>query len=371
MDLVEQRAELAIHNGAEAASTSAGDFRSLCFQKTGGAGVDAVLITAETPLSGPVNLAAEVARDRATVVAVGTVGMELERKLYYEKELTFRVSRSYGPGRYDTAYEQKGRDYPIGHVRWTETRNMEAFLRFVADRRLDLESVVTHRFPIDEARRAYDLILGRSLEPFLGVLLTYSQNEGGRLLNRAEKTLTNAAVPPPRLVDRSSIGIAVLGAGAFAQNTLLPALKSVPHVSMVGVCNATGPRSRSAAQKLGFAYCSSSEDELLRDESVDAVVIATRHNLHANQALAALGAQKSVFCEKPLALTRADAEKSVAACAKAGVVLGIGHERRYEAGMVEVERLVAEGKLGTIMHAEADFSHDKLANVPAGDWRTQ
>ncbi len=173
MDLVAERAELAIRNGAEAVSTDASEFRNLCFQKTGGAGADSVLITAETPMSGPVNLAAEVARDRATVVAIGTVGMELERKLYYEKELTFRVSRSYGPGRYDAAYEQKGRDYPIGHVRWTETRNMETFLRFVADRKLDLDSLVTHRFSIDEAARAYDLILGRANEPFLGVLLTY------------------------------------------------------------------------------------------------------------------------------------------------------------------------------------------------------
>src|SRR5277367_278082 len=180
MDLVEERASLAEQNGAEATSTSAGDFRNLCFQKTRGVGADAVLITAETLMSGPVNLAAEVARDRATIVAVGTVGMELERKLYYEKELTFRVSRSYGPGRYDTAYEQKGRDYPIGHVRWTETRNMGAFLQFIADRKLDLASLITHRFSVEEASRAYDLILGRTGEPFLGVLLQYRQSQGAR-----------------------------------------------------------------------------------------------------------------------------------------------------------------------------------------------
>ncbi|MGB7641244.1 MAG: bi-domain-containing oxidoreductase, partial [Terriglobales bacterium] len=310
MDLLEQRAALAIQNGAEAASTSERDFRNLCFQKTGGTGVDAVLITAETPMSGPVNLAADVARDRAIVVAVGTVGMELERKLYYEKELTFRVSRSYGPGRYDAAYEQKGRDYPIGHVRWTETRNMDAFLHFVVDRKLDLTSLITHRFSLDEAGRAYDLILGRTDEQFLGVLLTYPRAENvadfSYLLNAAEKISVIPMTRRPKSDSRTSIGLAVLGAGAFAQNTLLPALKALPNVSLVGVCNATGPRSRSAAEKFGFSYCSNSEDDLLRDPKVSAVLIATRHHLHADQVLAALDARKAVFCEKPLCLTEAE-----------------------------------------------------------------
>jgi predicted dehydrogenase/threonine dehydrogenase-like Zn-dependent dehydrogenase len=310
MDLLEPRTALAIQNGAEAGGTSERDFRNLCFQKTGGTGVDAVLITAETPMSGPVNLAADVARDRAIVVAVGTVGMELERKLYYEKELTFRVSRSYGPGRYDAAYEQKGRDYPIGHVRWTETRNMDAFLQFIADRKLDLASLVTHRFSLDEADRAYDLILGRTAEQFLGVLLTYPQAESAvdfaDLLHPAKKISLSEIARPSKSESRTSIGLAVLGAGAFAQNTLLPALKAVPNVSLVGVCNATGPRSRSAAEKFGFSYCSNSEDDLLRDPKVSAVLIATRHHLHAGQVLAALDACKAVFCEKPLCLTEAE-----------------------------------------------------------------
>ena len=174
LDLMRQRADLGLESGAEAVCSSARDFRDLCFQKTGGMGVDSVLVTAETASSEPVNLAAELARDRAIVVAVGTIGMDLQRKLYYEKELDFRISRSYGPGRYDTAYEQKGRDYPIGHVRWTETRNMEAFLQFVADGKLNLTRLITHRFPVEEATRSYDLITGGTREPFLGVLITYA-----------------------------------------------------------------------------------------------------------------------------------------------------------------------------------------------------
>jgi len=303
MDLLRQRADLALGSGAEAACTSAREFRDLCFQKTGGVGVDSVLITAETPSSDPVNLAAELARDRAIVVAVGTVGMELQRKLYYQKELDFRISRSYGPGRYDVAYEQKGRDYPIGQVRWTETRNLEAFLQFIADGKLNLPSLITHRFPIEQATRAYDLISGSTGEPFLAALITYSPAESGTIANPQEKITaarvgTGALARPsraqlgscaesgsvPSLSERipvvavapspGSINLGVLGAGSFAQNTLLPALKAIAGVSFIGVCNATGPRSRNAAEKFGFSYCSNSERELLQDPTINAMLIA-------------------------------------------------------------------------------------------------
>src|SRR5579871_420395 len=173
MDINTARAILAKTLGADAVSTSPAEFRDLCLQYSSGHLADAVLVTAETVSSGPVNLAGEVARDRAIVVAVGTVGMDIQRKTFYEKELDFRISRSYGPGRYDSAYEQKGRDYPIGYVRWTETRNMEAFLRMVADGKINIGQLITHRFPIERAQDAYDLITGRSREPFLGVVIQY------------------------------------------------------------------------------------------------------------------------------------------------------------------------------------------------------
>src|SRR5215467_7519695 len=150
MDVDGTRAELARRLGADEVAIAGSTFRDLCLETSAGAGVDAVLITAETASSDPVNLAGAIARDRAVVVAVGTVGIEIERKAYYEKELDFRISRSYGPGRYDAAYEQKGRDYPIGHVRWTETRNMEGFLQFLADGKLNLKPLITHQFAIDQ-----------------------------------------------------------------------------------------------------------------------------------------------------------------------------------------------------------------------------
>ncbi|MBZ5663356.1 MAG: bi-domain-containing oxidoreductase [Acidobacteriia bacterium] len=359
MDLLQQRADLATLSGAEATCTGAREFRDLCFQQTGGAGVDSVLITAETPSSEPVNLAAELARDRAIVVAVGTVGMELQRKLYYEKELDFRISRSYGPGRYDAAYEQKGRDYPIGHVRWTETRNLEAFLQFIAEGKLDLPSLTTHRFPMDQGTKAYDLITGSTREFFLGVLITYAEAESAITPMLSEKIPVNAVA-----TESGSVGLGVLGAGSFAQNTLLPALKEIPGVSFIGVCNATGPRSRNAAEKFGFAYCSNSEAELLQDPNVEAVLIATRHHLHAAQVLAALRAGKAVFCEKPLCLNEGELAALVGASTEEDApLLMVGFNRRFAPMAVQMKQFVSEIHEPLAIHYRVNAGF-----IPADHW---
>src|ERR1700730_14096641 len=220
MDIVPNRAELASRLGADATASACSEFRDLCYEHSRGTGVDAILIAAETPSSDPVNLAAEIARDRGIVVAVGMIGTDIERRLYYEKELDFRISRSYGPGRYDAAYEQKGHDYPIGYVRWTETRNMEEFLELLTDGKLDVKSVITHRFPIDRAHGAYDLITGRTGEQFLGVLITYpAQPDQSQVLELVEKGRGSGTIKP--------VAIGLLGAGSFAVSTLLPAIKQV------------------------------------------------------------------------------------------------------------------------------------------------
>jgi len=364
MDPLRQRTDLAVGSGAEAVSTSAREFRDLCFQKTGGVGVDSVLIAAETPSSEPVNLAAELARDRAIVVAVGTVGMDLQRKLYYEKELDFRISRSYGPGRYDAAYEQKGRDYPIGHVRWTETRNLEAFLQFVADGKLNLPSLITHRFPMEQATGAYDLITGTTGEPFLAALLTYAsaEPESGSPPNLRERISVGAPVTTSG--SASSVGLGVLGAGSFAQHTLLPALKAISSVSFIGVCNATGPRSQKAAEKFGFSYCSNSEAELLHDPKINAVLIATRHNLHATQSLAALRAGKAVFCEKPLCLN--EGELAALVCASAtdrSPLLMVGFNRRFAPMAIQMKRFLSEIHEPLAIHYRVNAGY-----IPADHW---
>src|SRR5712675_2328178 len=241
MDISVNRSQLALRLGADAVSTSSSAFHDLCLQHSAGLGADAILIAAQTASNDPVNLAGSVARSRAVVVAVGTVAMDIPRRTFYEKELDFRVSRSYGPGRYDSAYEQKGIDYPIGYVRWTETRNMDAFLKLLADRKLDLQPLITHRFPVTRAHSAYDLITGKTNEHFMGVLIAYPEN--------AENTRRVGFTSPERpLASLKSIQIGLLGAGSFATSTLLPAIKEVGGVEMVIAGAANGSHAQHAAR---------------------------------------------------------------------------------------------------------------------------
>lgn len=295
MDISPERAALASGLGADAVCSSPSAFRDLCFQHSSGRGADAVLIAAQTSSNDPVNLAAEIARDRGVITALGDVGMEIPRRAFYGKELDFRVSRSCGPGRYDPVYEQKGIDYPVGYVRWTETRNMEAFLRLLADGKLQLHPLITHRFPIERAQSAYELITEGHAQPSLGVLITYPQT--AHEIRRVE---LNPVVR--RAASQKPIRIGFLGAGSFATSTLLPAIKRVGGVEMISVCCANGAHARHAAVNFGFGVCATDEREIFDNAQVNTVVIATRHHLHAGQVIAAIRSGKHVFCEKPLCL---------------------------------------------------------------------
>jgi predicted dehydrogenase/threonine dehydrogenase-like Zn-dependent dehydrogenase len=349
MDIAADRADLALRLGANAVSSSGDGMRDLCLQYSSGAGADAVLITAETASSEPVDLAGEVARDRGVVVAVGTVGMDIPRKLYFEKELDFRISRSYGPGRYDAAYEQKGRDYPIGYVRWTETRNMEAFLQLLAESKLDVKSLVTHRFPIERAQGAYDLITGRVGQPFLGVLITYPEQA-----QASHEIRLSGKGTAPALVRETAMAIGVLGAGNFAMSTLLPAFKRIRGVELVGVCAANGSHARHAAGKFGFQYCATEEERILNDPDINTIVIATRHHLHAAQVLAARAAGKHVFCEKPLCLSEVELAEIVHAYAKrvAGrdPLLMVGFNRRFAPMSVRMKAFLQQIQQPLALH---------------------
>jgi predicted dehydrogenase/threonine dehydrogenase-like Zn-dependent dehydrogenase len=364
MDIAADRSDLGRRLGADGVCVSGPELQELCLQQTRGFGADAVLITAETPSSDPVNLAGRVARDRAIVVAVGTVGMDLERRTYYEKELDFRISRSYGPGRYDSAYEQKGRDYPIGHVRWTETRNMESFVQLLADRKLDLNSLITHRFPIDDVNRAYDIISGRTREPFLGILFTYPERSdfSQRVEVSPERPISTAAAPD------KTLKIGLIGAGSFAWSTLLPAIKQVRGIELVGVCSATGAHSRAAADKFHFRYCTTNDNELIHDPSINTVVVATRHNLHAAQVLSALAAGKHVFCEKPLCLREEDLAEIVRTYsnrqeADARPVLMVGFNRRFSPLAVRMKSFLAD------VHEPVDMHYRVNAgSLPPDHW---
>ncbi len=362
MDIAPERAELASRMGADDVSISGDGLRDLCRQHSGGHGADAVLITAETASSEPVDLAGEIARDRGVVVAVGTVGMDIQRKLYFEKELDFRISRSYGPGRYDSAYEQKGRDYPIGYVRWTETRNMEAFLHLLAEGKLDVKSLVSHRFPIERAKSAYDLITERMGQSFLGVLITYSeQAEASHELQLVGKGTAFAC--------EKSVAVGVLGAGNFAMSTLLPAIKHIRGAQLVGVCAASGAHARHAGDKFGFRYCVTNEQNVLNDPDVNTVVIATRNHLHAGQVLAAIEAGKHILCEKPLCLSEIDLAEIVRAYSISGRdrLLMVGFNRRFAPMALKMRAFLKQAHEPLVLHYRVNagfISRDHWVNDP-------
>ncbi|HKU19375.1 MAG TPA: bi-domain-containing oxidoreductase [Terriglobales bacterium] len=318
------RAALAQQLGAELSATSTADFKSLCAAACG-PGVDAVVITADTASNEPVQLAGELTRDRAVVVAVGAVGLTIPRKLYYEKELDFRISRSYGPGRYDPEYEEKGLSYPVGYVPWTQTRNMEAFLKLLADGKLDVQALITHRFPIGDGVRAYELIGGRSGQSYLGVVLTYPGDS-----QLQPKVELGTARLPAAGNEPATVRVGVLGAGSFANRILLPAIKGSERAQLVAICSRSGVTAQNSARKFGFAYATSSEAQVLADDNIDAVVIATPHHLHARQVIGALRAGKHVFCEKPLCLSEEELIGILATWQKApSRLLTAGYNRRF------------------------------------------
>lgn len=305
-------------------------------------GFDAVLVCADTASNDPLELAGEIARDRARVVVVGAVGMEAPRRLFYGKELTLLVSRSYGPGRYDPGYEEAGLDYPIGYVRWTEGRNLAAVADLLASGKLEAATLVSHRFTIEQAPEAYDLIRGQ--DPFLGVLLTYE----GKASKPAKRVELAAAAKPLRS-DR--VGLGVLGAGNFARATLLPAIHNLPSLELVGIASASGRAAQDLGRRFGFRYASSDPAQIIKDKQIDAVAVLTRHHLHAQQVQAALEAGKHVYCEKPLALTEQELASVEALLKKKNAPrLTVGFNRRFAPLAVELGKFLGERRQPLYAH---------------------
>ncbi|MBE0680660.1 MAG: bi-domain-containing oxidoreductase [Anaerolineales bacterium] len=301
IDLDPKRIKLASALGLQAVSRSQAESAAVAFtlrHAQGGAanrGFDSIIICADTPSNDPVELAGLIARDRAKVVATGAVGLNIPRKIYYEKELAFINSRSYGPGRYDSNYEENGVDYPIGYIRWTEGRNFQAVVDLLSSRKLKVESLISHRFPIEDGVQAYEVITGKKKEPFLGVLLTYPE--------RKTKEERNVVFPSIVRGQSSIVKLGVLGAGLFANSTLLPVLKNNKDFQLVGIASSGGLHAQHSGKKFGFQYATSSEDEIINDPKVNTVAILTRHDSHADLVVKALKAGKHVFVEKPLAIT--------------------------------------------------------------------
>jgi len=319
VDLSTARVAFARSMGVEAVSREGAEEAAASFSK--GAGFDTVLICADTSSDDPVEFGGTIARDRARVIAVGAVGMTIPRRLYYAKELTFLVSRSYGPGRYDPLYEEAGHDYPSGYVRWTEGRNLAAYVNLLAEGKLDVAQLITHRFPIERATEAYDLITGKTDEPFLGVLITYPEipHEPATHLLLKERPIE----PTP------TIRLGVFGAGNFATSVLFPILRRMRGIEMVGLATATGMTGAHAGRKYGFRYATTDEEEILGDKGVNTVTILTRHHLHAQQVIDALQVGKHVFCEKPLSLTREGLIGVAKVVEVSNRLLTVGFNRRF------------------------------------------
>jgi predicted dehydrogenase len=276
---------------------------------------DAIVITAATASDDPVVLAGALARDRARVVVIGDVGMTLPRTSYYGKELDLRLSRSYGPGRYDRAYEERGLDYPIGYVRWTERRNLSAFVSLLGDGRLDVEDLITARIPIEEAAAAYDQLVGAEKTP-LGLVLTYAPTE--------PESPPASELPPRPRVSGGSPAAGLIGAGSFAQRALIPGLREAGFTLSV-VASASGVTANGAAQRFGFDRAATPDEVLGAD--LDAVCVASRHGSHADYAIRALENDRAVFVEKPPALSAEQLERL--RVASRGRVLQVGFNRRF------------------------------------------
>ncbi len=270
-------------------------------------GFDVVLICADTSANDPIELAGDLARDRARIVAIGAVGLNMPRKVYYEKELSFINSRSYGPGRYDQNYELKGQDYPPGYVRWTEGRNLEAVVNLLAADKLKVKPLITHRIPIQGGQAAYDLITGKKNEPYLGILLTYGE---ARIVSEKKVELRagggqRGATVGQRTSKRgkdNKVKLGVIGAGNFANAVLLPAIEKVGSIELTAIVSTGGVHAQHTGRKFGFGYTASSEKELLADPNINTIAILTRHDSHSDLAIEALKAGKHVFIEKPLAI---------------------------------------------------------------------
>jgi predicted dehydrogenase/threonine dehydrogenase-like Zn-dependent dehydrogenase len=331
IDFDASKLELARAFGAETCNPAAGEdpvSAGLAFSR--GVGVDGVIITASTQSNDPVQHAATMCRKRGRIILVGVTGLQLNRSDFYEKELSFQVSCSYGPGRYDPSYEEGGNDYPLGHVRWTEQRNFEAVLDLMASGAIDVSSLITHRFAFSDAPKAYDLLT--SDKSALGILLSYDHP----FEPRHEKIVTL----DKRSAEADVPAIGFIGAGNYASRILIPAFKSAGAM-LHYIASSGGTNAAVYGQKYGFSNVTSDMQIMLNDPQVNIVAIATRHNSHADLTSKALAAGKHVFVEKPLALTLDELAEVESAYAQSDRLLMVGFNRRFAPHVQTLKRALA------------------------------
>jgi len=356
-DLDQRRLDLAKSLGIDNASGDAA-VRARCLAMSGGHGVDAVVIAASTSSNAPIELAADVCRQKGRIVLVGVTGMTIPRPPFFEKELEFTVSHSLGPGRGDAAYEEKGIDYPIGHARWTAKRNMETVLETIAGGALPVEKLTTHRFPIERAAAAYDLLT--SNEPLIGVIIDYDAAPP-TMLRRRLPLRSAAKVAAPA----GASGVSVIGAGNFARLVVLPQLQGAGGVSLRGLCSGKGVSAEHFGRKAGFAFATTDPDEVFNDPDTSIVFVLTRHNLHADLVIRALAAGKHVFVEKPMCI-KPDELRAIAGCVEslggACPVLTVGFNRRFAPATDQIRRHFAGVSPLSVSYRFAS------GDVPASSW---
>ncbi len=299
---------------------------------TNGHGFDSVIITAAAPSNDPIELSAKIVRKKGKIVIVGAVKMDLPRlPHFYNKELDLRMSCSYGPGRYDVAYEENGKDYPYAYVRWTEQRNMQAFLQLIAEGALNIKPLISHVFDIDDAIKAYDIILGKTEEMFVGLLLEYPES----------KDKFKTVIPNPKhqnVQTTDNINVGFIGAGSFAQSYLIPHVKGKGNLDMV--VTSKGITAKSVASKFGFLNSTANFEDVINKKEIDTVFIATQHNTHAQYVVEALKGGKKVFVEKPLALNEEELEAIIEAYNEAeSPLLMVGYNRRFSPVCVKAKEL--------------------------------
>ena len=366
LDFDSARCKQAREYGAEVIDLSSGEdpvSRAIAISR--GRGVDGVLITAATKSNEPMHQAAAMCRKRGRIVLVGVTGLELSRADFYEKELSFQVSCSYGPGRYDPNYEMRGQDYPVGFVRWTAQRNFEAVLDMLADGRLDVSALISHRFALAHAEEAYALISGN--QPSLGVLLEYSPKEALQEKTGQEKIvrlmMAGDKLSAPASTDRPSI--AFIGAGNYANQILIPAFRNT-NARLKSIACMSGVSGVHVGRKHGFETVTTDADGIFSDIGVNTVVIATRHDTHASYACKALRAGKHVFVEKPLALTLtelSDIEALHSTSQSALPLLMVGFNRRFAPHVKQMKSL-----LDKLKEPKAFIMTGNAGAIPADHW---
>jgi predicted dehydrogenase len=355
-DIDERRLKDARRGGADHVFRSEPGIGAAIRESAGGVGVDAAIVAAATPSTEPLAAAAESCRDRGRIVVVGDVPVDVARDVMYRKELDLKVSRSYGPGRYDRQYEERGLDYPISYVRWTEQRNMECVLDLHARRLLDLQDLIEEVVPVDDAAEAYERLADPQARPRGAILLRYDEPE-------PETTAADSRPSAQPRAHTGSVRLGLIGPGAFARGTLIPAfVEAGVELELVG--GGSGPSAEATRRQFEFARVAESERAVLGDPNVDAVAICTRHGSHAALATAALQAGKHVFCEKPLALNAAELADVLDAAAASDRVLAVGFNRRFSPLLRELREAVPiASPAATIAYRVA------AGQIPADHWQ--